>query len=371
MRARFVAWSHRERQIAAFDALVATRDPGGAGPVLVSYGSSEEADDEDPEQQETVDLWFERPARIREERFDQASGERASYLVRDGSRWWRYDRGTGAVHGDDADEGGWNGDAGGDFGLVLDPAPLLGALTFEALGRGERAGRSVVRARARMRLHAGDPSAVFHLRQLPPFGFEVLELEVDAERGVLLRLEAWRSGARFWALEANEVEFDLEIPPGIFHFTPPEGVELKTLDELYPDSRDLTIHEAAREAPFEIFAPEVLPEGWRLEVEYTDADPAEEFGPEVELWYTSRDAATELVVTEGPAGREPDAEPWKTLAEEGAEVRYRSKADGEPQNELHLTLGGTSITLVSHQLVVQELMKLAQSLRPVPPEAAV
>ena len=154
--------------------------------------------------------------------------------MRDGERWWSFDE-HGALHG----EGEAGGEVGADFELMLDPARLIGLMRFEPLGRGERAGRAVLRAHAQLRADAyglGRPAArlraVFFLHHLAP-GADSYDLEVDAEHGVLLSLEAVRAGEPFWSLSATDVDFDVEIPPETFHFTAPEGTQLKTLDDLF------------------------------------------------------------------------------------------------------------------------------------------
>ena len=154
--------------------------------------------------------------------------------MRDGERWWSFDE-HGALHG----EGEAGGEVGADFELMLDPARLIGLMRFEPLGRGERAGRAVLRAHAQLRADAyghGRPAArlraVFFLHHLAP-GAVSYDLEVDAEHGVLLSLEAVRAGEPFWSLSATDVDFDVEIPPETFNFTAPEGIQLKTLDDLF------------------------------------------------------------------------------------------------------------------------------------------
>ena len=235
MRATYDLWCDRERERRAFEAEMrhSSRMPAVAD--VVSFGFAEDSDGE-PEECASIELWFESPARLREERFPPGAREPTSYGVRDGDSWWRFDRHLGAVHGSDEDEGGSTGEVGGDFELVLNPPPLVGPLTVEALGRGERAGRPVLRARARKRPDLNPVETMFHLRQLPS-GADWYELEVDAERGVLLGLTATHGAKPFWSLAAAEVEFDMAIAPEVFQFSPPAGVELKALEDLFPDMR--------------------------------------------------------------------------------------------------------------------------------------
>jgi hypothetical protein len=85
-------------------------------------------------------------------------------------------------------------------------------------------------------------------------------LEIDAARGILLRVEARRRGLPFSIVEAIRVSYDEPIPPERFVFEPPEGEEVRTLEELRPTPRlEIPLHEAARTAPFQVLIPPTVP----------------------------------------------------------------------------------------------------------------
>ena len=63
--------------------------------------------------------------------------------------------------------------------------------------------------------------------ELHPLGLgaDEYELEVDADRGMLLRVEARFEGQAFSIVEATEVHFDPAFDTETFRFVAPEGAE--------------------------------------------------------------------------------------------------------------------------------------------------
>jgi hypothetical protein len=99
-------------------------------------------------------------------------------------------------------------------GPLFDPSALLGAFRFTVTGRGEAAGRAALAATAvRTR---GVPASQTGL----PRGADELELLVDAEFGVLLRLVCSAGGEAFEVHQVREIAFDEPIPPGSFEAAP-------------------------------------------------------------------------------------------------------------------------------------------------------
>jgi outer membrane lipoprotein-sorting protein len=170
------------------------------------------------ETEDSVRLWVERPGRVREERESQMHGR--TLAVQDGTEAWRYMAPTGAVSQSRDELGPWV--AGHEFESLLDPSPLMGVLTLEPTGISERAGRPVWSVRAQPRVSR---PAYGRAMALYSIGAEADEwhLEVDTERGVVLRLEARYQGEPMRVVETLEVSFDDDFPPDTFVFTPPAG----------------------------------------------------------------------------------------------------------------------------------------------------
>jgi hypothetical protein len=95
-----------------------------------------------------------------------------------------------------------------------------------------------------------------------PGGASELELVADAERGVLLRLEARVEGGPFLVIELVEVHFDEVFADDVFVFQPPPGEEVRPHGELPAMPEAMSLEEAARRAPFTVLAPRRLPAGW-------------------------------------------------------------------------------------------------------------
>lgn len=129
--------------------------------------------------------------------------------VRDGARWWCWDRMEGAVNGPTVTEDG-------AWALppllgppLLTPARLLGWLRFSDVRAGSRAGRAVLAASARPR------------RALPrTFGEVRYELEFDAEFGVMLRMAEYHGASCRELTEAVGVVYQRELDSSVFAWPP-------------------------------------------------------------------------------------------------------------------------------------------------------
>src|SRR5262245_14191500 len=98
--------------------------------------------------------------------------------------------------------------------LLLDPSVLLGAFRFTVTGHAEIAGRPAIAATAVRTGRIPD----LQTGLLP--GADGLELMVDAEFGVLLRLVCTAQGEAFDVQQVREIAFDAPIPEGAFDRAP-------------------------------------------------------------------------------------------------------------------------------------------------------
>ncbi len=215
LRAAGRDWRHNHLMSQAFEshfaALQATQSPGSMV-ALSGYVGDEPVPDETEEQWR---LWIDRRGRKRAE--FSAGGDLITVVV-DGPAWWSWSPQLGAQ------TNGGRADSHSGYGpveVLIDAAPLLAALRLEFLGAGVHAGHAAFMVRGVLR---GDSepawSGVVHGLGA---GADDYLLEVDAERGVLLRAEARLGTRAFRVIEMSEVEFDLELAPATFTIDLPPG----------------------------------------------------------------------------------------------------------------------------------------------------
>ena len=154
-------------------------------------------------------IWFQAPDLLRVEVLQDEALVRLG--VRNGTRWWSWDGERGTTSGEALPD---------DRGIptmpqlvvapVLDVRGLIRVMRFEPAGTGERAGRTVLCARA-------------HPRSAPPNrGALSYELEFDAEHGSLLRRAEFEDGECTLEREAREVLYNSEIKTECFVFEAPD-----------------------------------------------------------------------------------------------------------------------------------------------------
>lgn len=196
-------------------------------------------------------IWAECPDKLRVEHSGTLPGrlDGEHLMVVDGDRWWSYDPRFGGRYGEARVQQSAPG-LRTHFEDLLDPRRLLasqGLLTmrgFSFVGTTNVAGRQGFRLRAS---RGG--------RYLSLFNSEVV---VDAECGILLRLIDWFHDEVVEARELTSLVLDQPHPPGLFEFAPPDGEEPLPM----PASQRVTLDEAIRVAPFLVYLPSELPEGW-------------------------------------------------------------------------------------------------------------
>ncbi len=349
-RLTVVEWRHGPRSSAAFERYMAARQGSAAMQVASSRG--EPAPDETSW---TTTLVLESATRFREEAAGVQAGKRT--LVRDGERWASWDSDWGAVTSE-SEQGA--GPPSSTYAFLLDPVGVLGSFLLEPLGRAEVAGRDAWRVRARARPEPeGSGSVVFRLGP----GADRVELAIDAERGALLRTEAFLGGEPFHRLEVTEITFG-QSPSEDFDLTLPDGV---VASRGWPRPERLPLHELAGAAPFAVFVPERVPEGWRLfERLFTAGRERPPVEPEVFLGYTSREGAYEVGVRQrSSSSTRAEWLDWQP-GDEGLEVADAGE-NVEPRHHVRVVRGGTLVELSGADRTL--LIELARSLVPAPAEA--
>ncbi len=350
LASRWRCWRHDERAHAAFMAAHV-----GKGSMVSLYG---EGPPQPPEHEEEVRLWVAKPDRMREEHDDSDRGQ-ATLAVQVGPTWWAYSPRMGAMtnHGDEHHQHG----IGQMFQGHLDPARVMGLFDIEITGRAERAGQPVICAVWRPR--ALTDHYQFALHQLGP-GAQEHAIEVDAERGVLLRLEARFAGEPMAISEALDVAFDVELDPELFRFVAPGGEQPQAAHSLHRFHPGVALHEAAAMVPFAVYALRDVPVGWELTVSVHLGSKRPPVPAAVHLSYRSNDATAAVNIGLGPADTH---DPWRLdEAEEitrGDQIlRIRRRTDTWPQAQLSTVLGNTTVTMNSDNLSADDLIELADRL---------
>lgn len=305
-------------------------------------------------------LWVQRPDRLREE---EGEGEDMRLVVRDGGRWWSYDRLSGASTNEGEDEPG-SSTVVGEYERMVDPVELLAVLCFEPLGRGVRAGRAVARAHAVPRVGPGLGRTALSL--FGP-GAEEYELDVDIERGVLLRVATRFGGEELAVVEAREVVFDQSISPEIFVFASPDGRPPKSeADE--PSVQRVAIHEAARLAPFTVFALAGMPESWASFATFSSPNDRPVTPATVMLMYVAGDGGGTVIVNQqlshdvSPARRARPAD--RQVTRDGLTIEI-VELDGS-FTMARVTRENTLIEITSADLDADQLIDLATRLQTAP-----
>lgn len=319
--------------------------------------------------EQRVRFWWEPPDRLREEVDYETHGSRR-VSVHDAELWWMYTPEMGAISNVDLDpeERGQHGAGGGErFKLLLEPSGFLVALEFDEISREN----DLLRVHARPRRDDVE-ATVGHLR-MRLNGADELELEVDAQVGIIRRLTAFFDGHELSSTELTELVLDDALPEETFVFVPPPGEEV-----LPPESSQrrhrYTLEEAAAEAPFTAFYLPELPEGhWRLLVHYHGTRQRPPTGANLGLIYSRSDGRESLILAQHAAADDKRGIAWTGSPPETEEVvrdgfRYLV-APANPtrgnQNQIVFERDGTRLELRS-ELDVETLLTLTATLQPVP-----
>jgi outer membrane lipoprotein-sorting protein len=299
-------------------------------------------------------IWFDRPDRLRTERDDPLRGPELG--ISDGERWWMYDREYRPYSNeDDLSVGSGIGD---EAEFLLDPSPLLAPLRFEACGREQIAGRSAIRLRGSARPGRHHSFALMRLGH----GVSEIELCVDRERGILLRQALLLDERPYQVTELVEVAFDESFSAETFTFVLPPDETRRPGDE--PEAREVTVEEAVALAPFSVFMLE-LAEEWERRASYFPGDDRHGYPPVVSFQYRLPDASHRILLVERETGtRDPldDHFEWQQREFDGERVEV-SPQERPMETRVRLDRDGTSITLSSESLDLNQLLDMTRALR--------
>jgi outer membrane lipoprotein-sorting protein len=358
LRATIRNWRDDEIYMEAFEHHTQERKRRGEslGSLTVIFDPDEDEGEPEPAD-ELVRLWIERPDRMREE----VEGRWARTQVNDGETSWMHTPQWGAVRGPSARQPAQH--------LLLEPAPLLSGLEFVVGGKTNFSGRDAIVVTATPR------RAEWHdLYGLAP-GADRYELVVDGERGVLLRAAALFHGKEFALSEILSVAFDEPLDPTVFVFTPPAGEAVRSMEEAFGTrTENVTIEEAARRAPFPVWIPRRVPDGWHMDVHYHEASERPSIPATVSIHYatTEADDVEQFSLNETAA---PEAElaaggDWKRIERDGQTlfVYAPTQARTSLPSLVIVEREGTRVRLSSDDLDREALLELACSLERAPTE---
>jgi hypothetical protein len=278
----------------------------------------------------TVEVWLQPPDRAREETRDADS---RSFGVRRGRTWWWWDAFGGAFSNEDRPEHG--NSLGEEFAWLVDASFTIPFLDLGEITRGTCAGRPTLRVWARQLRDDGalDDDWIGGLHH-----DEVL-LDVDGERGVLLRVESRISGVVDEVAEVMSVTFDEPIPEETFVFTPPAGERVQSTRE-FGRTTNIELEEAVALASFPVWIAPAIPPGWELMVDFRPGQLRLLQPPAVFLWYFPPDGSDAAVVIRQQRGY---GRPTEVHEEPGwAEVHV--ERDGTAIHLGSRTLGAEALT---------------------------
>lgn len=362
VRATVRTWRHAGRMREA----MARSERRGS---VVMYAGDGDQDAEREPVQSVVRVWLAPPDRAREER-EGSDGE--GFGVRRGELWWHYDPRSGATSNEDQPEVG-SGIAE-ELWWLIDAAPVIGLLDFDAIRPSSRAGRDVLRVRAVPRkLADGDD---WPLMRLGALGADELLLDVDAERGALLRIETRFEGQALVISEVTDIAFDEAFADNVFAFTPPPGEQVRSIGDQFSVQRGLTIEQAVARAPFSVWIPARLPAGWETEIAFAAENDRPPMAPHVHLNYRAPDGTHTVSIVESPAGHPGEhsdyehsrPNPWQETERGGRQMQIREPAESWQPAQVRLELDGTRILMHSGDLAADWLAELAGGLVPAPSE---
>ncbi len=251
---------------------------------------------------------------------------------------------------------------------------LLSSLRFRPTGKAQVAGLPTISAYGTPR-RPQDPKrgGAFELHELGT-GADGYELEVDAQRGVLLAVTAIHDGQPFHTITTLELQFDQPIPAETFRFTPPAGQEIELMHETHR-LRYVTLTEAQQQAPFSVLMPDSVPHDWQVQCRFIDASDRPPSPVEIGLSYDSVDGHESVSLTQTAAGASNphtqfvDEEDWEHVTRDGISMRTRPAHWGQAQVELELA--GTWVHLMSDNLTREQVLRIAAGLRLAPSASSI
>jgi hypothetical protein len=294
-------------------------------------------------------IWRAPPDRIREERDGELGGWRLG--IRRGGSWWALDK-DGLPYSNEQDP-----EVGTDIGEstahFFDPRPLVGALKLEVIGETQLAGREAIRLRGARRSAQQLAELDFELR----LAGDECELDVDAERGVLLRMLACHESLGSSLEEVIEIGFDETFPCETF--APIAGVPARS----EVAAREIRVGEAADLVAFPVRIPPPLAEGWTLQASYFPGDERAREPEAIVLDLVHEEFSHHVRIAETAAGTSTRGENdrgWQPARHEGRDFDVaRPERRTRREASVRFEQGGTRVLISSRDFALDHLLELA------------
>jgi hypothetical protein len=280
--------------------------------------------------------------------------------VVNGPSYWSSDPVHG-VHSNAGDPQRFRHHPARSVALLLDPAELLALLRLEAQGPTEVAGRA-----CHQLVGVVHPLVIEPISSLPiHVGADDVVVDVDIERGVVLRLESRVAGEAFDVIELGRVAFDEPIDEERFTPDPPPGSVPSSLV-----SSPAPIGEVARRAPFVVLSPTRPPEGTgAIVAHYREAGSERRPRVSIRLSPEVRTAGASWFVNVEQAaddGDMPHVDSWEPVEiADGPAFVWEGERGRARRCHVRLERAGTHVWLQA-DMPRTVLLDVASSLEPVP-----
>ena len=193
-------------------------------------------------------------------------------------------------------------------------------------------------------------------------------LDVDAELGLLLRVECRIGGEPYLVREVREIAFGETFPDSIFELELPEGETVQAIER--PFEHDVTLERAVALAPFGLWIAPRVPRDWEVDITFVKAMERPPTEPQVVLHYSAGNGAQEYVISQtAAAGVFVDELPggaWEQHEIDGRAMELREQVEDWHPAQVRLELGGTRLHLHSGSLSRGVLADVAAELVPAP-----
>jgi hypothetical protein len=292
-----------------------------------------------------IRLWVD-AGRFRQER---VGPDLESVLVVDHERWWTWAPAYG-VHSHE-DEAGVTHRGGLD---LLDAAEFVGDCELELAGQTHIAGRPAKSVRVRAARGGAHPGGL-------SLGIEEATLEIDAERGLVLRRIEFEGGQPAFVREVEEITYDEPLSPDRFVFTPPAGSASR--EQLEP--RVTSLDESAALASFPVWKLAEVPRDWRVEALFAPARERPTWPDSVTLLYSRRDGGERLEIQQRTREHDlPVVGPERRFERDGRHYIALGPARpvGREAAVLIFAAGSTQIRMSSSTLSLERILELAVTL---------
>ena len=272
-----------------------------------------------------------------------------SVVVVDHEKWWSWSPAFGLRS--HADEVGVTHLGGLD---LLDASEVLADCELDLEGETRVAGRTAKCIRVRGARSGGHPLGL-------ALGIEEATLEIDAERGLLLRRVELEEGQPAFVREVETITYDEPLAPDRFVFVVPDGRSARAQAE----PRMTSLDESALLASFPVCKLEEIPRDWRVDALFVPASERPTRPDTVTLLYSRRDGGERLEIHQRTQEHDLPVTGTERRFERG-ERRYLALGPDRPAGldaaVLIFAVNATQIRMSSSTLSLDRMLELAAAL---------